>query len=255
MQKWGQTLTNLDYMLAALVQQIVMPVIHGRTLDEIAEACRDVRQRIDDPPIVALGGMVPFLRGHMPQRRFQYQRIDGSLASGEMFVADAISVCRGEFPISHLHVLGVSSTTTAIAILMLGANSVDSLAWRRAAGFGTIFLAGRAERIISRRRRVLDSRPRVTSTDRAALEGCECPACTLFPHLADRIRALSDSYIARAVHNVWTLRVEETALRNAAAADELAAFCPHRKSAVGIDSRRLSGSKLEIKLCKLLRTY
>jgi tRNA-guanine family transglycosylase len=229
-QKWSQTLTNLDHMLEVLVQQIVMPVIHGRTLDEIAAACRDVRQRIDPPPIVALGGMVPFLRGHMPNRRFRYQRIDGSSASGEMFVADAISVCRGEFPLSHLHVLGVGSTTTAIAVLVLGADSVDSLAWRRAAGFGTIFLAGRAERIISRKPRVLHSRPRVTSTDRRALENCECPVCTLFPRLADRIRALSDSYIARAVHNVWTLRVEEVALRNAVAAGELSVFSASRIS-------------------------
>ncbi len=227
-QKWRATLTNLDHMLEQFGPERLMPVIHGRTLGEIVTACREVRQRTCHSRIVALGGMVPFFRGHMSERRFRYRRANGSLAAGEAFVADAIAACRNEFPYAHLHVLGVGSTTTAIAVLGLGAHSVDSLAWRRAAGFGTIFLPGLAERIVSSKPRARQSRPRLGLADRQLLDGCGCPICRGQPTLCDRVNALAQSYVARAVHNVWTLRMEEKAFRNAAAGGAVAAFLASR---------------------------
>jgi tRNA-guanine family transglycosylase len=227
-RKWYRTLTNLDRMLELIGEDRLMPIVHGRTLGEIVAACDDIRQRIDRPSIVALGGMVPFFRGHMSEQRFRYRRADGSTAGGEAFVADAIVACRRQFPRSHLHVLGVGSTTTAIAVLALGADSIDSLAWRRAAGFGTILLAGLAERIVSTQFRARYSRPSISKDDEVLLCACKCPVCITCAHIGDRVRALACSYVARAVHNVWTLRMEEIAFRDAVAAGTIIEFSASR---------------------------
>ncbi len=227
-QKWQATLTNLDRMLKHFGPDRLMPIVHGRTVGEIVAACRDVKRSSPDSRIVALGGMVPFLRGHISERHFRYRRVDGSTAPGEVFVADAIVACRDELPRAHLHVLGAGATTTAIAVLALGAHSVDSLAWRRAAGFGTIFLAGLAERIISAKLRARYSRPKITGTDWKFLESCRCPICVVRPRLGDRARALAQSYVSRAVHNVWTLKTEESLFRDAAASGAVVEFALSR---------------------------
>jgi len=228
--KWQATLSNLDRMLKALPDARLMPVIHGHSLDEIVSACRDIQRRTDCPPIVALGGMVPFLRGQMSGQHFSYKRANGFSGTGETFLADAISTCRTEFPSSHIHVFGAGSTTTAVALFSLGAHSVDSLAWRRAAGFGTIFLAGLAERTVSSKERLRESRPRLTAKDRELLKQCRCPVCVKHPKIEDKMDALGASYVARAVHNVWTLRAEETAFRRAKAKGYIAAFAVSRIS-------------------------
>ncbi len=222
-QKWHVTLSNLDRMLCLFGDKNLVPVIHGHTLDEIAAACRAVQERIRQPAVIALGGMVPFIRGHIT-KQFRYKRANGSIGSGDAFVADAISICKKELPLSHLHVFGAGSTTTAIALLVFGADTVNSLAWRRAAGFGTIFLPGLAERIVSRKVRARYSRPRITATHREALEECGCPVCAQHSRFAGRVRTLSQSYEARAVHNVWTLRMEEVAFQAAIQSNSLGAF-------------------------------
>lgn len=214
---WRQTLRNLETLQRIFSTGTIMPVLHGRTIPEIERACRDIAIRLGRTPIVALGGMVPFFRGLLSEKRFFYRRNDGTMAAGEQFVADAIAISRQHFPRSHLHVLGVGSVTTGIAVLALGADSVDSLAWRRAAGFGTIFLSGLAERIISNSPRVLKSRPEVGQDDRNLLESCRCPVCRPCTGFSVRRRILARSYVARAVHNCWTLRAEETAFRAAIA--------------------------------------
>jgi tRNA-guanine family transglycosylase len=227
-KKWRTTLAYLDKMLAELSNNRVMPVIHGRDLIEITKACKEVRRRVERPNIVALGGMVPFLRGLMSRKRFSYCRQDGAVGSATDFVADALSICRSEFPQSRLHIFGVGSPTTAIALLALGADSVDSLAWRRAAGYGTIFLAGCAERIVSSRQRRLLSRPSLSAADLLLLEACSCPVCLRYPGLEDRLNALGQSYVSRSVHNVWTLLNEESALRSAKSMGTLEAFVTSR---------------------------
>jgi queuine/archaeosine tRNA-ribosyltransferase len=227
-RKWGTTLSNLERMLKQLLRRQLIPVIHGHTPDEVLIACRDVHQRVSRPPIIALGGMVPFLRGLMSSARLNDRAANGLRPSGAAFVADAISICRTEFPYAHLHVFGAGSTTTAIALLALGAHSVDSLAWRRAAGFGTIFLAGLAERIVSEKRRRIESRPRIISDDLTPLNRCECPICLPSVAVHDKMNVLGASYVARAVHNVWTLQSEAAAFRDAVANGTVAAFAVSR---------------------------
>ncbi len=215
-------------MLKEFQGEHVIPIVHGHSLGEVTGACRDIKRLVHQPTIVGLGGMVPFLRGLMSERRFRYRRADRSFASGHSFVADAISICRAEFSLSHLHVFGAGSTTTAMALLALGAHSVDSLSWRRAAGYGTIFLAGTAERIISQKRRVDESRPRINLCDRATLNRCECPICIRHSDVQGKMNELGESYVARAVHNVWTLQTEQAAFRSAIQNGSVASFAISR---------------------------
>jgi queuine/archaeosine tRNA-ribosyltransferase len=236
--KWRKTLRHLDRMLCSLDDERLMPVIHGWSLSEISRACRQVRSRISCPVMLGLGGMVPFLRGMMCHARFCYRRPDGDRGSAYDFVADAIALCRSEFPSSRLHVFGVGAPTTAIALLALGADSVDSLAWRRAAGYGTIFLAGCAERIVSERPRQRFSRPGLSRGDRCALSLCTCPVCREHVSVPKRINTLASSYMARGVHNVWTLLTEESALRSAVSRGRLPRFLASRIS----DRHRFSGT-------------
>ena len=157
---------------------------------------------------------MPFLRGHMSRRRFTYTRPNGDVGSSAEFVVDAMALCKAAFPTSQLHVFGVGSPTTAIALLALGADSVDSLAWRRAAGYGTIFLSGCAERAVSSRDRIHStSRPSVSRQEKLLLSTCGCPVCAKHGTVRGRLAALAVSYVARGVHNVWTLLAEERALR------------------------------------------
>jgi 7-cyano-7-deazaguanine tRNA-ribosyltransferase len=227
--KWRSTLTNLDRMISLFGDSRLMPVVHGRTLAEINRACADIRARTAVPRVVALGGMVPFLRGYISGRTFKYRRRDGTTGSGADFVVDALSVCKLQFPESRVHVFGVGSPTTALALLALGADSVDSLAWRRAAGYGTIFLTGCAERIVSRKvRRHGSSRPCLSPMDRCLLRDCQCPICSRCSRLQGQLRILGRSYVARGVHNVWTLLVEENALLTASRTGTLSPFLASR---------------------------
>lgn len=224
--KWSRTLRYLDRLLLALGDRRIMPVIHGCDLSEIARACEDVRHRVARPRVVALGGMVPFLRG--ASSREGTDRSGSRQRPGTDFVADALTLCRSEFSHSRIHVFGVGSPTTAIALLALGADSVDSLAWRRAAGFGTIFIAGCAERIVSLHARQRFSRPVLSGADKRILVECNCPVCSKHTKIERRIQALADSYVARSVHNVWTLIAEQDALRAARRAGTLNGFVASR---------------------------
>jgi queuine/archaeosine tRNA-ribosyltransferase len=226
--KWRRSLRYLDRLAVSLADSRIMPVVHGRDLSEIARACHDVRLRVSRPKTVALGGMVPFLRGAMSRERIGPRRSRGAQRPGVEFVADALALCRSHFPESRIHVFGVGSPTTAIALIALGADSVDSLAWRRAAGYGTIFLPGCAERIVSVKARQRFSRPVLSVRDRRALQRCCCPVCQRHPELKGRIGALGTSYVARAVHNVWTLMSEQDALRSARTTGELGRFLASR---------------------------
>jgi queuine/archaeosine tRNA-ribosyltransferase len=246
--KWRSTVSNLDRMISLFGDTRLMPVVHGRTLAEINRACADIRARTAVPNVVALGGMVPFLRGYISGRTFKYRRPDGTIGSCADFVADALSVCKLQFPKSRVHVFGVGSPTTALALLALGADSVDSLAWRRAGGYGTIFLTGCTERIVSRKaRRHRSSRRPLSPNDRSLLRGCECPICSQYSRLQGQLRILGRSYVARGVHNVWTLLMEENALLGASSTGTLGPFLasrfPERHRFSAALSKRIIGSQ------------
>jgi tRNA-guanine family transglycosylase len=203
-RKYSVTLANLQTLVSALGRDRIAPVIHGRSVPEILRNARAAREICSSPLMVCIGGLVPLLR-----------RTGGSntIPSDNMcFIAEAIAAVRSTFGCALLHVLGAGAPRTVVAALALGADSVDSIGWRRAAGFGTVFIPGRGERFVEAR-----SRHRASSRPFLSMEEiitCQCPICAgLTPQ--DRLIALAANYRARAAHNAWIL-LEEAAAFSAA---------------------------------------
>lgn len=202
--KYWRTMRDYAFLLDRLGGDRLIPVVHGITADEMAANCTMLRRMNRTPPWVAVGGLVPLLRR-------SGSRVRTARAKNEL--ATAISLVRTHFPDSVLHVLGAGAPNTISMAFRCGADSVDSVGWRRAAGFGTIFLPGGSERFVAERNRKLPrSRPALDDGDMRSLEICRCPACVRAGTLAERLECLSDSYLARAAHNAHILLEEARGL-------------------------------------------
>lgn len=203
--KYADNLANFTALHRDLAN--LSPVVHGVTVDELRANCEAIHQVDPAPAWVCLGGLVPLLRqcGQMRHRASRARRR----------LAETIVLVREAFPASRLHALGVGSPRNIATAFASGADSVDSIGWRRAAGFGTIFLPGGTERFVAHRdRKRPGSRRLLDEADLAALSACECPACTGAGGLEARVGALAASYLPRAAHNAWVLLGETRADRN-----------------------------------------
>ena len=121
-------------------------------------------------------------------------------------LSESISLARANFPKSKLHVLGAGAPSTVRMSFQYGADSVDSIGWRRAAGFGTIFLPGGTERFVSDRARQRPrSRRQLDNNDLQMIATCDCPPCSRNNSLESRLALLSECYLARAAHNASVL--------------------------------------------------
>ncbi len=210
-----RTLHNLDLLRHTVAPERLMPVVHGHTLSEIERSCEDIRRLCPDARQVGVGGLVPLLQSGGAFRGFRYNRSDGTSGDRGTWIADTLSVLRQYFPQALIHVFGIGSATTAIGALALGADSADSLSWRRVANYGAILLPGRSERFPVYRKHRVPSRPVLTEEDIPLLLSCRCPVCTSFPQLEKRLQALSSCYKRRAIHNAWTLLSEVASFRAA----------------------------------------
>jgi tRNA-guanine family transglycosylase len=202
--KYAHTLANYAALHQEPIAADLAPVVHGVTTDELRANCDAIATIEPTPPWVCLGGLVPLLR--------QCGQLRKSGVQAREHLHHTITLVRNRFPHSHLHVLGVGSPRTVAAAYAGGADSVDSIGWRRAAGFGTIFLPGGTERFVAdRERKRATSRWMLTEADRHALGQCACPVCHDAGEVADRIAALAQSYLPRAAHNAWVLLGEADA--------------------------------------------
>jgi queuine/archaeosine tRNA-ribosyltransferase len=172
-----------------------MPVIHGRTLPEIKFSCELTEEAGFEGGIVGLGGLVPVLQS------------TGSSKAARNFIVDAVRYVNSRYCGSHLHVFGAGSPNTIRALLAAGASSVDSIAWRQAAAYGSVYVAGSAQRLLKWDRAGRPPRPVVHPDERRLVEACNCPVCrNVGPD--SRIGQLAQSFRARAVHNAHTLITE-----------------------------------------------
>jgi tRNA-guanine family transglycosylase len=196
--KYWKTISNYAFLLDNLGSDRLAPVLHGVTIEELAANCGVLSRLNRSPAWVCVGGLVPLLRrSGALGRRGQDARES---------LTRSISLVRASFPASNLHVLGAGAPGTIAMAFRCGADSVDSVGWRRAAGFGTIFLPGGSERIVSDRdRKRPASRPGLEPADMLMLASCECPACSRAGALDGRLQCLSASYLARAAHNAHIL--------------------------------------------------
>jgi queuine/archaeosine tRNA-ribosyltransferase len=145
---------------------------------------------------IGIGGVVPLLRNAI--------RL-ADAGTPERYIAAAVSLVRTALPLSKIHVFGAGGPRTFPALYSFGADSADSIAWRHAAGFGSVFLPFKSQRAIkwnlSKRppRKVLDE------DDLAQLAQCACPICGPKHSLDDRITALVNGFHNRSIHNAWML--------------------------------------------------
>ena len=197
MRKIRKSVRNYELLSERFPEKIIMPVVHGRTRNEV-EFCLELIASISSRPVwVGVGGVVPLL-----QRRRLLADWGGN---PEFFIAMCLRATRQQFQCSKIHVFGAGGTRTFPAMVALGADSANSIGWRHAAGFGSVFLPLKSQRIVapvgSERavRKVLDS------TDAVDLMRCECPICSSSATLRGRIGLFKKSFHNRSIHNAWVL--------------------------------------------------
>jgi queuine/archaeosine tRNA-ribosyltransferase len=178
--------------------KIVMPVVHGRTTEEIELSLKLIKRHRQTLPWIGLGGIVPLLQNRTVSREISRQ-------SPEFFIAQSILKVRQSFPKSKIHAFGAGGTRTFPAIFAFGADSADSIGWRQAAGFGSIFLPFKSQRAVGSEKGTSAPRKTLDQSDLIQLEGCRCPICISQGPMDQRLNSFRRSFHALSIHNAWTL--------------------------------------------------
>ncbi len=174
-----------------------MPVVHGRSRSEVEFCLRQLASISSQPSWVGIGGVVPLL-----QKRRLLADFEGT---PEDFIAMSLGATRERFQHSKIHVFGAGGTRTFPAMVALGADSADSIGWRHAAGFGSVFLPLKSQRIISRGVNGRAVRKILDRADAADLMRCKCPICSSALSFRGRIGLLKKSFHNRSIHNAWVI--------------------------------------------------
>jgi len=211
LRKYRRTCNNLAELLGSIDAHRIVPVVHGATVEEVSNNCSNISKLVKRPRMVCIGGLVPLLRKSLQNGPGRARSI--------AWLKAVVAAVRDAFPKSVIHILGAGSPLNVAAAIACGADSTDSLAWRRAAGFGSIYLPGTGERFLAPRNRERESsRPLLNKRELQMLEVCVCPACSDWPNLTRRIAGLSACYLARAAHNAHVVLSQARAGRSMATA-------------------------------------
>lgn len=195
--KYETTSDNLAYLVDRLGPNIV-PVAHGVTLDELDRNCRRILEILPAPAVVGLGGLVPTLQLCGAVRRLESN-------APQRRIVDSVACVRAHFPQASLHLFGVGSVNTVLGAFAAGIDSVDSIGWRQAAGFGSVFIPGRPRRLLTNRVRERPCRPFANAEDLKELATCCCPVCRSAENESTKFEMLAGHFKPRAAHNIWVL--------------------------------------------------
>ena len=175
-----------------------MPVVHGRSIEEIQLSLQLLKRICGTPRWVGLGGMVPLLQGRAGSREIAAMGI-------ELFIAYALKEIRSAFPRSTIHTFGAGGTRIFPILFGLGSDSADSIGWRQAAGFGSIFLPLKSQRVVKWNREKRIPRKTLDASDRDDLNSCRCPICSRCKSSRSQLASLRSSFHSRSIHNAWTI--------------------------------------------------
>ena len=214
-RRWERTLRNTETMMKAGGTFEFMPVVHGYTINDLKSACRQLRSILGEPTLIGIGSLVPLLKTSHLDNGFRYLRGNGKNGDHVTFISDALRLVRDEFPSSFLHVFGVGGTTTILPVFALGADSVDSVAWRLKAAYGAIQLPGISDRFLSDRPNSPKTRRVIEEREAPILANCGCPVCSDYRYLGWQKKHLDNSFEARATHNGWVFLEEIRSFRKA----------------------------------------
>lgn len=188
---------NFRYLASRFPTKSIMPVVHGRTFSEISYSLEQLLKH-RTPTWIGLGGIVPLL-----QNRFGSNEI--ARIGPEAFIGQSIRTIREACPSAQIHAFGAGGTRTFPAVFAFGADSADSIGWRQAAGFGSVFLPLKSQRLVVWNRGSRPPRKMLDSADLEQLGECSCPICGSRSSLSGRLSALRRGFHNRAIHNAWTL--------------------------------------------------
>jgi queuine/archaeosine tRNA-ribosyltransferase len=189
---------NFTILTERFSSKTIMPVVHGRTISEIDQSIQLIGKAVSNPSWVGLGGIVPLLQHRITSREI-------ARLSPEAFIAFSLAKIRKAFPNAKIHAFGAGGTQTFPAVIALGADSADSIGWRQAAGFGSIFLPLKSQRVIKWNLEKRPPRRLLDDSDIAELELCACPICTERPIMASRLADFRSSFHNRSIHNAWAV--------------------------------------------------
>jgi tRNA-guanine family transglycosylase len=216
------TIENFSRLYDEFGSERLMPVIHGTTIRQIENSCAAIQAISHRPRWVGIGGLVPFLqqlgrKGLVASERLRHEHF-----------ATVIRTVTNAFPQSLVHIFGAGAPRSCLAAFAMGAHSADSQGWRQAAGFGSVYLPGKGQRILEWNRPYKRPRPIIDEEDRNLLAACSCPVCRDEDDLEGRIRRLKSSFEPRSVHNAWVLHQEVAAMRLALQKNRVQSFLTSR---------------------------
>ena len=197
-EKIRQSAKNFRILFERFRSKTIMPVVHGRTMSEIHQSIQLISETTQNPRWVGLGGIVPLLQHRLISK--EIGRI-----SPETFIALSLEQIRKAFPRAMIHAFGAGGTQTFPAVFAFGADSADSIGWRQAAGFGSIFLPLRSQRIIARNPLKRPPRKVLDELDLMQLALCACPICLENPVMPSRLAKFRSNFRNLSIHNAWTV--------------------------------------------------
>lgn len=211
-----KTLENTRYMLDHSKSLVIIPVVHGYTVDTLDWVISKIKKMID-PVMIGLGSLVPLAKNHASKYGVKKRR--------EYLMIDAVWKVRNAFPKSYLHVFGTGSVLTMLIMFQLGVDSVDNIAWRIKAAYHEIQLPGMGDRVVKKRR------PKCAWAKELNWEkyNCSCPICE-----KHGLEELDKSFELRALHNAWVFQEEALRARRAIEEDRLVEFARERLTGTGL---------------------
>jgi queuine/archaeosine tRNA-ribosyltransferase len=189
---------NFRYLTNRFPTKIIMPVVHGRSIKEINYSIELLLRTSRNPSWIGLGGIVPLLQN-------RYTSTEVAMLGSEKFIGLSIMAIRSAFPLSKIHAFGAGGTRTFPAVFAFGADSADSIGWRQAAGFGSIFLPMKSQRIVAWSGDTKQPRRLLDDSDLEQISACCCPICRTKSSTSYRVAAFKKGFHNRAIHNAWTL--------------------------------------------------
>ena len=214
-RRWRATLKNTEFMFQNNGSVVLAPVFHAYQLDVIKPRQAQLQRITSNPPFICIGSLVPLLKASYIGRLFRQGDYDLSPTLQRWrFITRLILKVRCLYPTSIVHVFGVGSLSTMYLLYALGVDSVDSLSWRLKAAYGEILLPGLSNRCMKPRRSATRVRRTLRDKDIDLLLQCQCPACD-HRTIEERVKILSDSFVARATHNAYVFLYELESIKAA----------------------------------------
>lgn len=193
---WEKTATNiLEWQETTRLREIA-PVLHAWSASSLIENIMWLAKHVDCEHVLIGTIVTP-----------SFSTYTGFFGDRQMSIRNILLILRTVQSIKyytdfkvHLTGFGSSPLTLHLAYFM-GADSIDSIGYKRKAAYGKILLPGKGERYIGRGDATFGVM-QLTAEDMKLLAECQCPVCK------SNQEKLWRDWRARAIHNKYVLELE-----------------------------------------------